>query len=120
MILRRLPFVKPHYRGSVKENAMERYRPSSRKLESTTYRISVQGTLDEHLSAYYGGMKIEHRSDPKRHAMTILTGLLVDQCALMGVLNSLHDTDYPILLVERIEASSMRILPDPVRDDVAH
>ncbi len=97
---------------------MERYHPSSRKLESATYRISVRGTLDKHLSAYYGGMTIEHRSDPKRDAITILTGLLVDQCALMGVLNSLHDTGYPILLVECIEASAMR--PEPVSDDVEH
>ena len=99
---------------------MERYRPSSRSFEPATYQISVQGTLDKHLSAYYGGMTIEHRSDPKRDAMTILTGLLKDQSALMGVLNSLHDTGYPILLVECIEASAIRILPDPVSDDVEH
>jgi len=99
---------------------MERYRSSSSSFEPAMYLISVQGTLDKHLSAYYGGMTIEHRSDPKRDAMTILTGLLVDQSALMGVLNSLHDTGYPILLVECIEASAMRILPDPVSDDVEH
>ena len=79
---------------------MERYRPGSSSFEPATYKISVQGTLDKHLSAYYGGMTIEHRSDPKRDAMTILTGLLKDQSALIGVLNSLHDTGYPILLVE--------------------
>ncbi len=99
---------------------MERYRPSSSSFEPATYQISVQGTLDKHLSAYYGGMTIEHRSDPKRDAMTILTGLLKDQSALIGVLNSLHDTGYPILLVECIEASAIRILPDPVSDEAEH
>ena len=98
---------------------MERYRPSS-SFEPATYKISVQGTLDKYLSAYYGGMTIENRSDPKRDAMTILTGLLVDQSALMGVLNSLHDTGYPILLVECIEASAMRILPDLLSDEAEH
>jgi hypothetical protein len=86
---------------------MERYCPSSSSFEPATYKITIQGTLDKHLSAYYSGMTMEHRSDPKRDAMTILTGLLKDQSALMGVLNSLHDTGYPILLVECIEASSM-------------
>jgi hypothetical protein len=97
---------------------MERYRPSSSCFEPATYKISVQGTLDKHLSAYYGGMTIEHRSDPERDAMTILMGPLVDQCALMGVLNSLHDTGYPILSVECLEASAMCILPDPLSNDV--
>ena len=58
------------------------------------------------VSAYYGGMTIEHRSDPERDAMTILIGPLVDQSALMGVLNSLHDTGYQILAVECLEASA--------------
>jgi hypothetical protein len=49
-------------------------------------------------------MTIEHEIDPHHHAVTILTGRLADQSALVGVLNSLHDIGCPILSVERMEA----------------
>jgi hypothetical protein len=34
--------------------------------------------------------------------ITTLTGELVDQAALVGVLNSLYDMGYPLLKVERL------------------
>ena len=37
--------------------------------------------------------------------VTTLTGELVDQAALMGVLNSLYDMGYPLLKVERLGPS---------------
>jgi hypothetical protein len=79
---------------------MEMYRPSASLFEPAMYRICISGNLDEHWSDYCGGMKIEQVSDPKSYAMTILTGRLADQSALIGVLNSLHDMGCPILSVE--------------------
>jgi hypothetical protein len=69
-------------------------------LEPAVYRIRVQGILDKNLSDYYRGMTIEHVGDPKQDETTILMGRVVDQSALIGVLNSLYNTGYPILLVE--------------------
>ena len=83
---------------------MERYRPSASLFDPAMFRIRILGTLDEHWSEYCGGMTIEHESDPKRAALTILTGRLADQSALIGVLNALHDIGCPILLVECVEA----------------
>jgi hypothetical protein len=37
--------------------------------------------------------------------VTTLTGELIDQAALMGVLNSLYDMGYPLLKVERLGPS---------------
>ena len=83
---------------------MERY-PSRRSLvEPAMYRISILGTLDKQWSDYCGGMTIEHESDQKRGAITILTGRVADQAALFGVLNSLYDIGCPILSVEYKEA----------------
>ena len=82
---------------------MEKYRPGASLLKPAMYRICIQGTLDKNWSDYCGGMTIEHVSDPKRYAMTILTGRLADQSALIGVLNSLHDIGCPILAVECVE-----------------
>lgn len=83
---------------------MEKYRPGVSWLEPAIYRISIQGTLDKNWSNYCGGMTIEQESDQHHHAVTILTGRLADQSALVGVLNSLHDIGCPILSVERMEA----------------
>jgi hypothetical protein len=88
----------------MKEDAMKTYRPGVSLLEPAVYRISIQGILDKNWSEYCCGMTIEHESDPKRDTMTILSGRLVDQSALIGVLNWLHDLGCPILAVEYKEA----------------
>jgi hypothetical protein len=83
--------------------AMGKYRYGISLLEPAVYRIMIQGILDKHLSDYYSGMTIKHGGDPKHDALSILLGRLPDQCALIGVLNSLHDVGYPILSVEYLE-----------------
>jgi hypothetical protein len=83
---------------------MEIYRPGASLIEPAMYQIRILGNLDKNWSDYCGGMKIEQVSDPKRYAITILTGRLADQSALIGVLNSLHDIGCPILSVECVAA----------------
>ncbi len=83
---------------------MDIYRPSVSMFEPATYRIGILGTLDKNWSDYCGGMTIEHDIVLNRYPMTILMGILADQAALIGVLNSLYDLGCPILLVECIEA----------------
>jgi hypothetical protein len=82
---------------------MEKYRQIISLLKPAVYRIMIQGLLDKNWADYYGGMKIEHEGDPKQYALTILTGRLADQSALIGVLNALHDIGYPIISVEYLE-----------------
>jgi hypothetical protein len=98
---------------------MEKYRPDSSMFEQATYRIGILGTLDKQWSDYYGGMTIEYESVLNQYPMTILTGQLIDQSALVGVINSLYDIGCPILLVECVEAGGFRISPDSDDDDVA-
>jgi hypothetical protein len=80
------------------------HNPEASLIKSAIYRIRVQGILEKRWTDYSRGMTIEHESDPQHHAVTILFGRLVDQSALVGVLNALHDMGCPILSVERIEA----------------
>jgi hypothetical protein len=70
---------------------MEQYRPSASMFEPATYRISILGTLDKKWSEYYGGMTIEHTIVLQQYPVTILTGLLTDQSALVGVINTLYN-----------------------------
>ncbi len=83
---------------------MEKHRPHSSMFEPATYCISILGTLDKKWSDYCGGMKIEHGLVLNQYPMTTLTGQLMDQSALIGVLNSLFDMGCPIISVECVEA----------------
>ena len=66
-----------------------------------TYRISVQGNLNESWSDRLGGMAITATRDPNGLPVTTLTGWLRDQAALLGVLNALYDPLHlPLLSVE--------------------
>jgi hypothetical protein len=67
------------------------------------YKICILGILDENWSDYCGGMKIEHNFVLNRYHVTSLTGKLVDQAALIGVINTLYDLGCPLLLVECVE-----------------
>ena len=63
------------------------------------YRICAQGSLDESWSERLGGLRIT-TSQFKGRAVTELTGQVIDQAELSGVLNALYELHLPILLVE--------------------
>jgi len=52
-----------------------------------TYEIRVQGQLDQHWSAWFSSLAISYEADGN----TVLRGLPVDEAALHGVLNKVHD-----------------------------
>ena len=66
------------------------------------YRIRVQGALDDSWSDYLGGMDICCQSGSAEDSVTTLTGSLIDQASLIGILNSLYNLGRPLLSVERI------------------
>ena len=69
----------------------------------TTYRIEVEGHLDESWSDRLAGMRITARKRSDQTTVTILTGRLRDQAELSGVLNSLYDLHLSILSVEYLK-----------------
>jgi hypothetical protein len=62
--------------------------------------IQVKGRIDEHWSDWFEGLKVTHTD----HDETILTGLVVDQSALYGLLAKLRDLGLPLLSVNCTEA----------------
>lgn len=74
------------------------------KLETpATYRIVVQGRLDQSWSDRLGGMAITAHNEGNEASVTTLTGRLRDQAELSGVLNTLYELHLPILKVEMLE-----------------
>lgn len=69
-----------------------------------TYRIEVQGVLDESWSDRLAGMQMVTDNAKTDLPVTILIGHLRDQTQLSGVLNTLHELHFPIQLVKYVPA----------------
>lgn len=86
-----------------------RMKSTGRKLslhEPATYRIQVQGQLDASWSPRLGGMAVCTATTQERGPVTTLEGLLLDQAALAGVLDTLYILGLPVISVEHVRAES--------------
>ena len=68
-----------------------------KSYSSVHYRIKLKGCLDHKWSDWFEQMKISTQDDE-----TILTGPVVDQAALHGLLIRIRDLNLTLLSVERI------------------
>ena len=65
------------------------------------YRIRVKGRVDPSWSDHLNGMAIENLETDGEHS-SVLSGQLVDQSALTGVINALVDMHHEVLSVDRL------------------
>ena len=70
-----------------------------------TYQIEVQGYLEEHWSDWFDGMAIVAQVNAEGTHVSRLSGTVVDQAALQGMLRKLYDLGLPLLSVNCIEWS---------------
>jgi hypothetical protein len=63
------------------------------------YRIKVRGNLENKWSEWFDGFSITQQTN----AETVLTGVVVDQAALHGLLAKVRDLGLPLLEVKRLE-----------------
>jgi len=71
--------------------------------QPASYQISVQGRIDSTMSDLLGGMTISPVTVESDHPVTTLSGELVDQAALAGVLNMLYELHLTVISVKRLE-----------------
>lgn len=64
----------------------------------TIYCIRVKGHLDPHWSDWFDGLVITHQDGGE----TLLTGPVVGQAALYGLLVKIRDLNLPLLAVTRL------------------
>ena len=69
--------------------------------QATVYQIRLQGHLGRQWTEWFGGLAIIL----KENGDTLLTGSVVDQAALHGLLRKVRDLGMPLLSVNRIEPS---------------
>ena len=78
-----------------------------RPWSPATYRIEVEGFLEESWSDRFAGMRIHSRKREDQSIVTCLTGRLMDQSELTGMLNGLAELHLPILTVENIDENNV-------------
>jgi len=71
---------------------------------SEIHEIRVQGHLDDRWANWLEGLALTREND----GTTTLTGRLVDQAALHGVLNTIRDLNLPIVSVRRVYPDAER------------
>lgn len=69
--------------------------PPPHAHEPTVYQIRVKGHLGEQWAEWFGGLSITLENNGE----TLLTGPLVDQAALYGLLKKVRDLGLPLLSV---------------------
>ena len=70
--------------------------------EEARYEISLKGHLHERWAGRFGGMSIKNTLDLQGFPITVLSGIIVDQAALHGVITRLRDIGIPIISINRI------------------
>ena len=65
---------------------------------SAHYEIRVEGVLDQGWTAWFEGLQID--SD---HSQTIISGPVVDQAALHGLLSKVRDLGLVLISVRRLD-----------------
>ena len=67
------------------------------------YQILVQGALDERWSRRLGGLAISTLATATGSPITCLSGEVLDQAALFGVLNTLYALHLPLISVSYLD-----------------
>jgi hypothetical protein len=68
---------------------------------SFVYEIRIEGHLPDHWSQWFDGLEICKQPNGE----SILSGVLVDQAALFGVLSRIHDLNLNLISVQRLSAA---------------
>ena len=85
-----------HTRDRVMSNEIN---SGSEKAQPLVYQIRIQGQLGREWTDWFGGLTIRLTDNGE----TLLTGPVVDQAALHGLLRKVRDLGVPLLSVSRVE-----------------
>lgn len=79
--------------------------------ESAVYRIIVLGRIDARLAAWLDDMELSETQNAQGENVSVLSGLLRDQAALLGVLVQLYNRGHCLMALERMINSPLNSKP---------
>ena len=77
----------------------EQRSPRDDRSEDGRYEIRLRGHLETRWAAWFEGMTLSHERD----GSTVLSGPVVDQAALHGLLQKVRDIGLPLVSVTYVE-----------------
>jgi hypothetical protein len=77
----------------------QRPAPGPDRSESGRYEIRLTGHLDAHWTAWFDGMTVNNEND----GTTVISGQIVDQAALHGLLQRVRDLGLPLVSVRKVD-----------------
>lgn len=77
------------------------FEPKNDSGQLMVYQIKIEGHLGGQWTDWFGGMNITLEDNGN----TLLTGPVVDQAALYGLLKKVRDLGMPLVSVNRVEPS---------------
>lgn len=70
------------------------------------YRIKVRGWLNKQWSDWFDGMTITHELENDGPPVSTLTGPVIDQAALFGLLHKIYNLGLALIAVNSVESGS--------------
>jgi len=67
-----------------------------------TYEIRVRGSIADSWSDWFDGMTIEHGASTDGSPITTLSGTVIDQAALIGILRKLHNLRLQLVSLNQV------------------
>lgn len=77
-----------------------------RMTQPMAYQIKVFGWLDQDWSDWFDGLTITTQAEADNQPVTVLTGCVIDQAALHGILNKIANLGLPLLAVKCLPSTS--------------
>ena len=81
--------------------------PKTDQGQSTVYQIRIRGHLSDQWTGWFEGLTITLEEDGD----TLLTGPVVDQAALFGLLKKVRDLGMPLVSIHCVEPGIQNCLP---------
>ena len=81
---------------------LEEFSPQTDPDQPLVYQIRIKGHLGPQWTAWFEGMAVTR----EENGDTLLTGPVVDQAALHGLIKKVRDLGLPLLSVKRADTSS--------------
>jgi hypothetical protein len=73
------------------------------ELAQKVYQIKIEGELPESWSDWFNGLMVETQTAANGSIITTLTGPIVDQAALHGILDRIRDLNLKLIAVTELE-----------------
>ncbi|MGD9202721.1 MAG: hypothetical protein PVI26_14260 [Chitinispirillia bacterium] len=73
------------------------------KTIKNRYQVEIKEQLDESWTEWFSDFELEYRSDDQNNPFTILTGEVMDQAALNGILTKIWNLNLTVLSVKLID-----------------